>query len=75
MHDGSTLITTREIAEAFVVDEDTVRLWCQNGSVPGAFRTPGGRWRIPESAITKIRERGTPAAAEQSSNDKPRTAA
>lgn len=64
MVDASTLITVREFAAAFRVDDDTVRLWCQDGKVPGAFQTPGGRWRIPEESVALVRKRGTPAPAE-----------
>lgn len=64
MVDASTLITVRHLALAFNVTDDAARLWCQDGKVPGAFQTPGGRWRIPEGAIDVLRERGTPAAAE-----------
>jgi predicted site-specific integrase-resolvase len=66
MVDASTFIAVRQFAEAFGVDDDTVRLWCQAGKVPGAFQTPGGRWRIPETSIAIVRERGTPTPAAES---------
>lgn len=58
------LLTIQQFAEAFAVTGDAVRLWCRDGLVPGAFQTPGGRWRIPATSVDALRERGTPAAAE-----------
>lgn len=29
----------------------TVRKWARMGRLPGAIRTPGGRWMIPLSAV------------------------
>jgi len=30
----------------------TVQELCRTGQLPGAYRTAGGHWRIPETAIT-----------------------
>lgn len=61
------LLNIAQFAAAFAVTDDAVRLWCRDGLVPGAFQTPGGRWRIPEESIATVRERGTPAPAAESS--------
>lgn len=31
-----------------------VRRWAADGQLPGAFRTPSGRWQVPWSAIVEI---------------------
>ncbi|WP_370871894.1 helix-turn-helix domain-containing protein [Corynebacterium lowii] len=36
------------------VSGQAVRGWCHAGRVPGAWQTPGGRWRIPVSAVEAI---------------------
>lgn len=28
--------------------------WCAAGMLEGAFRTPGGQWRIPRATVDKI---------------------
>ena len=58
------LLTIAQFAREFEVTDDAARIWCRDGQVPGAFQTPGGRWRIPRAAVAIVRERGTPAAAE-----------
>ena len=45
------LLTTPEAAEHWRVDHKTMGRWCATGKIPGAFQTPGGRWRIPAAAI------------------------
>ncbi|WP_115686476.1 helix-turn-helix domain-containing protein [Corynebacterium senegalense] len=37
---------------------ETVRNWAAAGKLPGARRTPGNRWLIPESAVRVILEGG-----------------
>lgn len=32
----------------------TVRAWAHKGLLPGAWRTPSGRWQIPVEAIDAI---------------------
>ncbi|PLW00120.1 hypothetical protein BRL53_05145 [Corynebacterium ulcerans] len=32
----------------------TVREWCHDGRIPGAFQTPTKRWKIPAWAIDAI---------------------
>ena len=50
----SDLLTTAEVGRILLNDPSTVALWCQAGKVEGAFRTPGGQWRIPRASVEKI---------------------
>ena len=48
-----------------------VRRWAEEGQLPGAFRTPSGRWHIPWSAVVGImgfdpRESASPSDRHQS---------
>lgn len=36
------------------ISKRTLTHWLREGRVPGAFQTPTGRWRIPESGAKKI---------------------
>lgn len=36
------------------VSAQSIREWAASGKLPGAFRTPGGHWKIPESAVNQI---------------------
>lgn len=42
------------VARALRVDPKTVSRWCAAGKVNGAFRTPGGHWRIPEATFKEM---------------------
>lgn len=39
------------IALARQKDLKTVRRWCKQGLVPGAYQTPGGHWRVPFESV------------------------
>lgn len=43
-----------ELAAMFRVDRKTAGSWCKDGKIPGAFRTPGGHWRIPRVEAEKF---------------------
>lgn len=49
--DGA-LIGFEEEATALNKSERQVRRYCKLGLVPGAFRTPGGHWRVPKDENT-----------------------
>jgi excisionase family DNA binding protein len=44
MTDEQLLMTTREVAELFKVNQATVRNWCKAGRLT-VFKTPGGQNR------------------------------
>lgn len=48
-------MTPREAAAAVMVDEATVRRWIRNGMLQAA-RLPGGQYRIPREAVTRMLE-------------------
>lgn len=54
--------TVAEVAALLGVCADTVRSWCDEGSL-SHFRTPGGHRRIPASAIDELVARLTARAA------------
>ena len=45
----TTVISAAEFARRVGVNQATVVRWIGKGYVRGAYRTPGGHWRIPES--------------------------
>lgn len=49
--DTKTYLTTSQVVARYPggITASSVRRWCQNGTIPGAFTTPGGVWRIPAS--------------------------
>jgi hypothetical protein len=56
--DGDPLMSPDEVAPIMRVDSKTVTRWAAAGRFPGrpdgspgAFRTPGGEWRIRESIV------------------------
>jgi len=44
------LLTPREVASVFRVDQKTVTKWATAGRIKGV-RTPGGQWRFRESDV------------------------
>jgi excisionase family DNA binding protein len=46
------LYTPGQVAELFQVTPYTIREWLKDGTLRGI--KPGGRWRIPESAIEEL---------------------
>jgi excisionase family DNA binding protein len=52
------VISAAEFARRVGVNQATVVRWIERGYVLGAYRTPGGHWRIPESeAVCVIDEK------------------
>lgn len=45
----------RVVAQRFGVTVNTVRKWIRSGKL-AAERTPGGHWRVPESALAHYSE-------------------
>lgn len=48
------LFDVEEVAERFDRCAATVRSWCQDGRLPGAYKLRGRTWRIPASAVRKF---------------------
>ena len=51
---GNRILSTSEVAKMFGVTSQTVLTWCKAGRMPGAYQTPGGTWKIPGKALTRI---------------------
>lgn len=47
------LLTTRDVANAFGVEVDTVRRWARKGKLT-AIQIPGGAWRFREADVLAI---------------------
>lgn len=46
------IMTTIQVAKRLVYSDDQVRRLCEDGKLPGAYRSGvGGHWRVPESAV------------------------
>jgi hypothetical protein len=52
---GKALLGSAETAAALGAQPRTVLVWLQRGRFPGAFRTPGGSWRVPAEAVAAVR--------------------
>ncbi|GAB1786102.1 helix-turn-helix domain-containing protein [Priestia megaterium] len=48
--------STSEAAEFAGVTDQTIRRWCEENVYPDAFRTPGGRWKIPRKYFKRTAE-------------------
>jgi excisionase family DNA binding protein len=46
-----------EVADLLAVTERTVLRWLDRGQLEG-FRSPGGAWRIPGTAVERLRRGG-----------------
>lgn len=44
-------LTAAEVAAKWHVKKQTVHQWIARGAYPGAFKTPGGEWRIPSAEV------------------------
>jgi excisionase family DNA binding protein len=44
-------IKTRDVAGIAQVDDSTVRRWAEEGTIPGAWKTPGGHWRFDQDLV------------------------
>jgi len=53
--DGHKLLRTREVALAVGAGRRAVLAALEAGRFPGAFRTPGGHWRIPADTVRALR--------------------
>ena len=60
-------------ADCFSKDTKTIRRWCEKGHFPGAFKTAGGHWRIPFSAVQEVYERRPPWKYPQGFGRRPKT--
>lgn len=56
-------LSAAEIAAKWGISERSVRNYCAQGRIPGAFLT-GKTWNIPEDAIKPIRKNSKQKAAE-----------
>jgi predicted site-specific integrase-resolvase len=52
---GKALLGSAEVAAALGIRTRTALVWLQRGRFPGAFRTPGGSWRVPASSVVAVR--------------------
>ncbi|MHB1325896.1 MAG: helix-turn-helix domain-containing protein [Thermoleophilia bacterium] len=48
------ILSTSDVSKMFGVTSQTVLMWCKAGRMPGAYQTPGGTWKIPRNALSKI---------------------
>lgn len=51
---GNRILSTSEVAKMLGVTSQTVLTWCKTGRMPGAYQTPGGTWKIPGKALSRI---------------------
>jgi excisionase family DNA binding protein len=49
-------LTVRELAALLGRAESTVRSWCGQGRLRGAYRLQGREWRIPSECLRDLRE-------------------
>ncbi|MEM1349835.1 MAG: helix-turn-helix domain-containing protein, partial [Myxococcota bacterium] len=54
---GVTDLSTREVATRLNRSIESVRRWIDLDYFPGAWRTPGGHWNIPETDVDAFRQR------------------
>lgn len=50
--------TVDDVAALLNRAPSTVRGWCRDGTLPGAYRMQGREWRIPRAALETLREDG-----------------
>lgn len=55
--DATADLTVGQVAELFGRGASTIRTWCGNGLLPGAYRMRGSReWRVPRDAIQAMQQ-------------------
>lgn len=59
-------LTVPEVAGLLDRSDSTIRGWCQDGTLPGAYKLRGREWRVPRQALRELRDPQT--------NGKPRLA-
>jgi predicted site-specific integrase-resolvase len=47
-------VGTAEVALFCGVTEASARNWARSGQLAGAWRTPGGRWRVPRESLVAL---------------------
>lgn len=68
------LLTVPEAARALRVTPWTLRKWLNEGTLQGVRPRPGGRWRVPQSALDRITQtRGTKSGEAAEGRDAPDT--
>jgi excisionase family DNA binding protein len=50
----AAILKPEEVARLLGVNARTIKRWAESGKLPGAFRTPGGHWRVPVSAVEAV---------------------
>ena len=70
----ATALSTGKAAAALGVSRRTVTNWCETGRIAGAYKTPGGHWRVPAETVARLteKERG-PWTAEDHRDARPAT--
>jgi excisionase family DNA binding protein len=54
---GRDDLTTGEAAAILGVNSiNTVKNWFESGTIPGAYRSPGGHWKIPAESVAALAE-------------------
>lgn len=48
---GQELLRVPELAERFDRSESTIRSWCRDGRLTGAYRLRGREWVVPTDAV------------------------
>lgn len=66
-------LTAAEAARIIHVEPDTITQWCRDGHMAGAFKTPGGQWRIPRAALGPPQTSGPGTGTPPSSGPGPAT--
>lgn len=61
-HSKDSVLTTRATAELLGVAVSTAQLWIENGAIP-SWKTPGGHRRVRLSAVKRLIEQRSTAAA------------
>ena len=50
----AAILKPEEVARLLGVNARTIKRWAESGKLPGAFRTPGGHWRVPAATVAVI---------------------